>query len=81
MEKPAEKKKTFEEAMTELEAIVAKLEKGSLTLDESIAAFQEGIGLSKYCNAILEEMERKITVLQEKEGVLLEKDVTDEFQR
>ena len=81
MEIKTEGKKTFEEAMSELEAIVSKLEKGSLTLDESIAAFQQGIELSKYCNAILEEMERKIVVLQEKEGGLAEKDVGDEFQK
>jgi exodeoxyribonuclease VII small subunit len=81
MENTPEKKKSFEEAMLELESIVSKLEKGSLTLDESIAAFQQGIELTKYCNAILEEMEKKITILQEKDGILIEKEVTDEFQR
>lgn len=72
-------KKTFEEAMKELEELVSKLEKGSLTLDESIDAFQKGIALSKYCNKILEDMERKITVLQEKEGGTVEKELTNEL--
>ena len=72
-------KMTFEEAMKELEDLVSKLEKGSLTLDESIDAFQRGITLSKYCNKILEDMEKKITVLLEKESGTVEKELTDEL--
>jgi exodeoxyribonuclease VII small subunit len=70
---------TFEEAMKELEDIVSRLEKGSLTLDESIEAFQKGITLSKYCNRMLEDMEKKITVLLEKEGGIVEKELTNEL--
>jgi exodeoxyribonuclease VII small subunit len=72
-------KKSFEDALKELEELVSKLEKGSLTLDESIDAFQKGITLTKYCNKILEDMEKKITVLQEKEGKTVEKEITDEL--
>ncbi len=60
--------KKFEQAMSELEAIVEKLEKGELTLDESIEYFQQGVELSKYCSKRLDEAERKITMLIEKEN-------------
>lgn len=62
------KKKTFEEAVSELEEVVAKLEKGELTLDESIQYFQRGIELSKYCSGRLDEAEKRISVLVEDEN-------------
>lgn len=55
----------FEEAVKELEGIVEKLEKGDLTLDESIEFFQRGIELSKFCSKRLDAVERKITMLVE----------------
>ena len=45
----------FEEAMKKLEQITAELEKGDLSLDESVKKFEEGIKLSKECNKILED--------------------------
>lgn len=69
----SEAKRTFEEAMNELEEIVEKLENGELTLDQSLECFQKGIELSKYCNKRLDEVEKKITVLIEnEEGELVE---------
>jgi len=62
------KNMTFEEAMNELEEIVQKLEKGELSLDESIEYFQRGIELSKYCSKKLDEIEKRITVLIEDEN-------------
>ena len=56
---------SFEKAIAELEEIVKKLEKGELTLDESINCFQRGIELTKYCNKRLDEAERSITMLVE----------------
>ncbi|NJD03549.1 MAG: exodeoxyribonuclease VII small subunit [Ruminiclostridium sp.] len=58
----------FEQAIAELEEVVGKLEKGELTLDESIEFFQKGVELSKYCSKRLDEAERKITLLIEKEN-------------
>jgi exodeoxyribonuclease VII small subunit len=59
----------FEQAMARLEAIVAELEKGELSLDESLKIFEEGVRLSKHCLKVLEEAERKIEVLvQDKNG-------------
>ena len=61
-------KKNFEEQITELEKIVTELEKGELSLDESVAKFEEGIKLSKECNIVLEEAEKKITILVNQDG-------------
>lgn len=58
----------FEKSMEELEAIVAKLEKGELNLDESVEEFEKGMKISKECNKILEDAEKRITMLLEKDG-------------
>ena len=56
---------SFEEAFAKLQEISDKIEKESLTLDESIALFEEGVKLSAYCSKILEEAKQKITKLSE----------------
>ena len=61
-------KASFEDNMESLEKIVSELEKGDLNLDDSIAKFEDGIRISKECNKILEEAEKKITILLEKDG-------------
>lgn len=53
----------FEIAIKNLEQIVQELEKGDLNLDESVKKFEDGIALSKKCTKILEEAEKKITIL------------------
>lgn len=60
-------KSSFENNMENLEKIVTELENGDLNLDESISKFEEGIKISKQCNKILEEAEKKITILLEKD--------------
>lgn len=62
----------FEEAMQELETIAKELEKGDLTLEESLLKFEEGIKLSKKCNTIIEEAEKKICILLQKDGKIVE---------
>ena len=57
------KKKTFEEAMTELEASVSCLENGKLTLEESLATFEKAVALVKQCRKELDCAEKKIAVL------------------
>lgn len=65
---------SFEKSIAELEDIVKKLEKGELTLDDSIACFQRGVELTKYCSKRLDEAERSITMLVEGEkGQITEK--------
>jgi len=67
-------KENFEESMKELEAIVTELENGNLNLDESVKKFEEGMKIAKQCNTILENAEKKITILLEKDGELKEED-------
>lgn len=55
----------FEDAMIKLEGEVKKLESGSLTLDESIAAFEEAVKLIGVCNKQLENAERRVRMLTE----------------
>jgi exodeoxyribonuclease VII small subunit len=78
MEKPkkSETKKTFEDALAELEEIAEKLEDGTLGLDDSIKEFEKGIKLARLCQEKLEEAERKIEILQKGEnGVVTSKKV------
>jgi len=64
---------SFEEAMTNLEDIVANLEKGELSLDESVEKFKKGMELSNYCNELLDKAEKSITVLvKDKDGEYVE---------
>lgn len=71
-------KKTFEEQMEELENIVSELEKGELNLDESVAKFEEGMKLSKDCNKMLEQAEKKITILLQEDGEIKEEEFETE---
>ena len=71
-------KAIFEDNMENLEKIVSELEKGDLNLDESISKFEEGIKISKDCNKILEDAEKKITILLEKDGELQEENFSTE---
>lgn len=68
----------FEESMQELEKIATELEKGDLSLEESVTKFEEGMKLSKKCNNIIEEAEKKITILLQKDGKLEEENFTPE---
>ena len=56
-------KGVFEESIEKLEKIANELEKGELNLDESVSKFEEGMKLSKECTKILEEAEKKISIL------------------
>ena len=71
-------KANFEDNMEKLEKIVTELENGELNLDDSISKFEEGIKISKECNKILEEAEKKITILLEKDGNIEEENFTAE---
>lgn len=59
------KKKSFEQAMTELEEKVKSLESGSLSLDESLEAFSEAVKLIKTCNSKLNGAKEKARILIE----------------
>lgn len=53
----------FEDTMKKLENIANELEKGDLDLDTSVSKFEEGMKLSKKCNEILENGEKRISIL------------------
>jgi exodeoxyribonuclease VII small subunit len=54
---------SFEKALSELEDIVEKLEKGGLALNESLALFEKGVKLARFLRAELEKAEKKIDIL------------------
>ncbi|NIO08375.1 MAG: exodeoxyribonuclease VII small subunit, partial [Deltaproteobacteria bacterium] len=61
--------KKFEDAVEELERVVEQLESGDLSLEDSLAAFENGVRLVKFCNQKLTEVERKIELLvKDKDG-------------
>lgn len=66
------KEVNFEETMKQLELIANELEKGDLSLDKSVAKFEEGMKLSKTCVEMLEEAERKISILLQENGKMIE---------
>ena len=72
------KEKSFEEQMETLEGIVNELEKGELSLDESLAKFEDGMKLAKECNKILESAEKRITILVNKDSELVEENFNTE---
>ena len=57
------KEEKFEESMIKLEEIAKKLESDELSLDESVEIFEEGMKTSKRCKQILDNAEKKITIL------------------
>lgn len=62
----------FEDAMKELEKIAEELEKGNLSLDESVSKFEDGMKLSKKCSDLLDTAEKKITMLINDNGTINE---------
>jgi exodeoxyribonuclease VII small subunit len=56
----------FEAAIAELESIVKKLEEGDLALEQSLALYERGVQLSRFCHARLEDAERRIEILSER---------------
>ncbi len=62
------KKLPFEQALQELETLVAKMEEGRLPLEQLIENFESGSGLVKVCRARLDALERKIELLTRDDG-------------
>ncbi len=61
----------FEASLKKLEEIVKKLEGGSLSLEDSLKAFEEGVKLSVFCSTKLDEAERRVDILlKQKDGSL-----------
>jgi len=72
------KKQTFENAIKKLEQIVLDLETKDLPLDEAVKKFEEGVNLSKFCSKVLDETEKKVTILLKKDdGKIIEQPFVD----
>ena len=66
MPKPKKHSLTFEQALAELEALVATMEQGELSLEESLKSFERGVELTRTCQQALQEAEQKIEILSQK---------------
>jgi exodeoxyribonuclease VII small subunit len=58
--------KDFEAALAELDLLVKKLEDGDLSLEQSLALYERGVQLSRFCHTKLEEAERRVEILTER---------------
>jgi exodeoxyribonuclease VII small subunit len=68
----------FEDCLTRLEQIVSALESGTLSLEESLKVFEEGITLARHCANYLEDAERRIELLAKDEaGALTTRPLTE----
>lgn len=62
----------FEQSLADLQTLVERLENGELLLEDSLTAFEQGIGLTRDCQAALAQAEQKVQVLLERDGELAE---------
>ena len=67
-------KKTFEENLQDLEAIVTKLETGDVALEDAIAEFQKGMALSKDLQKTLKDAEKTLVKVMQADGTETEMD-------
>jgi exodeoxyribonuclease VII small subunit len=56
---------SFEQSLNELESLVQKMEKGDLSLDDSLAAYERGVGLYRQCQNALEQAEQRVRLLND----------------
>jgi len=54
----------FEQALAELETIVARMESGELTLEQSLTAYRRGAALLQYCQSALKDAQQQVKVLE-----------------
>lgn len=66
----------FEAAMRDLELLVERLERGDLPLEESLAAFERGVALTRACQSALKDAEQKVEILLKKAGEPVVEDFT-----
>ena len=68
MAKKEKPQQTFEDALKRLEEVLDSLEHGNLNLEESVKAFEEGVGLVRLCHGRLDEVERRVELLLKDEA-------------
>lgn len=62
----------FEKSLADLQTLVERLESGELSLEDSLTAFEQGIGLTRDCQSALAQAEHKVQQLLERDGELEE---------
>lgn len=70
----AKKTLNFEKALADLEKLVEDMERGDLSLEDSLKHFEQGIALTTQCQKTLQQAELKVQELIEKNGKLVETD-------
>ena len=68
MAKKTPEKPDFEASLKELEALVETMEKGDLSLEDSLSHFERGVQLSRTCQQALKDAEQKVEILMQKSG-------------
>ena len=68
MAKKIPEKLDFEAALKELETLVETMEKGDLSLEDSLGHFERGVQLSRTCQQALKDAEQKVDILMKKSG-------------
>ena len=58
----------FEQSLDELEQLVGKMEHGEMSLEDSLAAYERGVGLYRRCQAALEQAELRVRLLSDPEN-------------
>lgn len=58
----------FEQALTELEAVVERLEQGDLPLEEALRVFERGVELTRYCQNSLKTAQQRVEILMKRNG-------------
>lgn len=65
---PESKTPDFEQALAELEALVARLERGDLPLDEALKTFERGVELTRQCQGSLKAAQQRVDILLKRNG-------------
>lgn len=58
----------FEQALTELEALVERLERGDLPLEEALSTFERGVELTRHCQSSLKAAQQRVEILLTRNG-------------
>jgi exodeoxyribonuclease VII small subunit len=66
--KSKDKLPDFEKSLTELEALVARLEQGDVPLEEALKTFERGVALTRQCQTALRTAQQKVEVLLSRNG-------------
>ncbi len=68
----------FEDSLAELEQLVSQLERGDISLEESLTSFERGVALTRTCQQALQQAEQKVQILLDKNGTQTLEPFTDE---